>query len=219
MAAIKKKKKTLPQQFCPFTCSLNGVQPIAEHPEGAALSPPRHNLDSALSLYWTVLSASGIRCLLLALLSPDFSRALGCQSLILPHTFCAVHSPGFFSGVSAFSPVLAFHKAQTYLRASTLTLSPLPWKSHPNPVSADTWLSLSPKGTSSTQSSSQTSKHRSNHLLKLLHGQLKSTSTQHVQNWTQEFPSKPVLFHLSWHVLVPGMQSARNTGVISVPPT
>ena len=63
------------------------------------------------------------KVLILALLLPDFSRALHCQSLILLHTFCAVHSPGFFSGVSALSPVLAFHKAQTYLRASTLSKS------------------------------------------------------------------------------------------------
>lgn len=63
------------------------------------------------------------KVLILALLLPDFSRALGCQSLILLHTFCAVHAPGFFSGASALSPVLAFHKAQTYLRASTLSKS------------------------------------------------------------------------------------------------
>lgn len=39
MAAIKKKKKMPLQQFAPSPASLNGVQPIPEHPEGAALSP------------------------------------------------------------------------------------------------------------------------------------------------------------------------------------
>lgn len=80
-----------------------------------------------------------MRCLLLVLRLPDFPKALGCQSLILLQTFCAVHSPGSPLGISAVSPVLAFYKAQTYPRALTLTLSPLPWKFHTYPVSADTW--------------------------------------------------------------------------------
>lgn len=81
-----------------------------------------------------------MRCLLLVFLLPDFPKALGCHSLILLQTFCAVHSPGSPSGVSAVSPVLAFYKAQTYPRALTLTPSPLPWKFHTYPVSADTWF-------------------------------------------------------------------------------
>ena len=59
--------------------------------------------------------------------------------------------------------------------------------------------------------------YRSNHLVKISPGRLKGTSTQDVQYWSHEFPTKPVLF--PFISVGPGMPSARNTGLIFDPST
>ena len=154
MAAILKyNSRPPPPPSCsaPFTCTLICIQPsTAKRPEGVAHSQSPYPLVplsphtpqprfSSLTLWNCPHLCHQSRVVTWLHLTWLLNSFWFCQSLILPETFWAVDSPSFpRTGLTAPSPpVLAFYTTRSYPRASTLTLSPLPWKSHPCPVSAD----------------------------------------------------------------------------------